>query len=273
MNTISKTSGSNLFREAKHSLTRSNQALRLNKAGDLSLNETGDLPSHDSNDRHSNEIVERHAADSVLYDVETIEMLDSDCSLERSGQKKMDMEKLALGVRLILEAVGEDVHREGLSETPARVARMYRELLYGTGYDPAAEITCHFKEGNDDPVIVKDIEFATICEHHLLPFIGKAHVAYIPQEGRITGLSKIARVVELTARRLQVQERMTAQIAEALIDALEPLGVLVILEAEHLCMSIRGVKKPGSMTTTMAARGFVKQDSIMRQQLIDLIKN
>lgn len=183
----------------------------------------------------------------------------------------MDMEKLALGVRLILEAVGEDVHREGLEDTPSRVARMYRELLYGMNLDAADEVTCEFTEGSEDPVIVKDIPFATICEHHLVPFIGKAHVAYIPKDGRITGLSKIARVVELTARRLQVQERMTSQIAEAMMKALRPQGVLVILEAEHLCMSIRGVRKPGTMTTTMSARGTLKEDRLQRQEIMTLI--
>lgn len=182
-----------------------------------------------------------------------------------------DMEKMALGVRMILEAVGEDVEREGLQDTPSRVARMYRELLYGTGIDPASEVTCEFQEDSEDPVIVKDIPFATVCEHHLVPFIGKADVAYIPKEGRITGLSKIARVVELAARRLQVQERMTAQVADAIMKALEPHGALVILRAEHLCMSIRGVKKPGSLTTTMSSRGCLKEDRRARLEIMQLI--
>jgi len=182
------------------------------------------------------------------------------------------MEKMALGVKMILEAAGEDVEREGLLDTPSRVARMYRELLYGTGIDPASEVTCEFQEGNEDPVIVRDIPFTTVCEHHLVPFIGKAHVAYIPKEGRITGLSKIARVVELAARRLQVQERMTSQIADALMQALEPHGSLVILTAEHLCMSMRGVKKPGSTTKTMSARGILKTDRAARLEILQLLE-
>ncbi|MDZ4834912.1 MAG: GTP cyclohydrolase I FolE [Candidatus Melainabacteria bacterium] len=181
------------------------------------------------------------------------------------------MEKLSLAVKMMLEAVGEDVNRPGLLDTPSRVARMYRELLYGTGVDAATEITCLFEEGNEDPVIVKNIPFTTVCEHHLVPFIGKADVAYIPKDGRITGLSKLARVVEVTARRLQVQERMTAQIADAIMTALEPQGALVILKAEHLCMSMRGVKKPGSLTTTMAARGLLKEDREARREIMDLI--
>ncbi len=191
--------------------------------------------------------------------------------LSAAGPDIMDMERLTLGVELILEALGEDVNRPGLLDTPSRVARMYRELLYGTNIDPSSEVTCYFEEGTDDPVILKDIPFTTICEHHLVPFIGKAHVAYIPNDGRITGLSKLARVVELAARRLQVQERMTAQIADALMQALSPRGALVILKAEHLCMSMRGVKKAGSITTTMAARGILKTDGNARREIVDLI--
>ena len=192
-------------------------------------------------------------------------------SLSTSKGNRCDMEKLAFGVKLMLEAVGEDVERAGLLDTPSRVARMYRELLYGTGIDPASEVTCEFEEGNEDPVIVKNIPFTTICEHHLVPFIGKADVAYIPKDGRITGLSKIARVVEVSARRLQVQERMTAQIAEAIMTALKPQGVVVLVKAEHLCMSMRGIKKPGSLTTTMAARGILKEDREARREILGLI--
>lgn len=190
---------------------------------------------------------------------------------EQSAKHVPDMEKMALGVKLILEAVGEDVNRPGLLDTPSRVARMYRELLYGTGINPASEVTCEFQEGSEDPVIVKGIPFATVCEHHMVPFIGKADVAYIPKNGRITGLSKIARVVELAARRLQVQERMTAEIADAMMEALQPQGVLVILNAEHLCMSIRGIKKPGSMTTTMTTRGLLKEDRDARLEIMQLL--
>lgn len=188
------------------------------------------------------------------------------------AQQVPDMEKMALGVKLILEAVGEDVNRPGLLDTPSRVARMYRELLYGTGINPASEVTCEFEEGSEDPVIVKGIPFATVCEHHMVPFVGKADVAYIPKDGRITGLSKIARVVELAARRLQVQERMTAEIADAMVEALQPQGVLVILNAEHLCMSIRGIKKPGSMTTTMTTRGLLKEDRNARLEIMQLLE-
>jgi|AGTN01.3.fsa_nt_gi GTP cyclohydrolase I len=199
--------------------------------------------------------------------------LDSqfDASEQLNFAPDFDLEKIAQGVRMILEGVGEDPLREGLLDTPARVARMYRELLYGVGCDPADEVTCTFNEETDDIVIVKDIQFATICEHHMVPFIGTASVAYIPKGGRITGLSKIARVVELAARRLQLQERMTAQIADAMMSALKPHGVMVILRAEHLCMSIRGVKKPGSTTVTSANRGVLKEDATRRQEISQLL--
>jgi GTP cyclohydrolase I len=180
-------------------------------------------------------------------------------------------EKIMAGVRLILEGMGEDVHREGLLETPARVARMYDELVYGTDIDPATEITCKFKENTDELVLVRDIPFASICEHHLLPFIGAAHVGYIPADGVITGLSKLARVVELASKRLQVQERMTTQIADALMSKLSPRGVIVVLEAEHMCMSIRGIRKPGSRTVTSAVRGSVATDQSTRAEVMALI--
>jgi GTP cyclohydrolase I len=212
------------------------------------------------------------AQTAIQHDIET-EAQSLIAAETLPARKAPDMEKMALGVKLILEAVGEDVDRPGLADTPSRVARMYRELLYGIGVNPASEVTCEFQEGSDDPVIVKDIPFATVCEHHLVPFVGKADVAYIPKEGRITGLSKIARVVESAARRLQVQERMTAQIADAIAEALEPHGVLVVLNAEHMCMSIRGIKKPGSMTTTMSARGVLKEDRAARLEILQLIEH
>jgi GTP cyclohydrolase I len=183
----------------------------------------------------------------------------------------MDMEKIVAGVRLILEGIGENTEREGLQETPARVARMYEELVYGTGLNPGSEVTCRFQENTDELVLVRDIPFASICEHHLVPFIGTAHVGYIPQKGVITGLSKLARVVELASKRLQVQERMTTQIADALVDKLNPRGVVVVLEAEHLCMSIRGIKKPGSKTVTSALRGIVATDVATRSEVMALI--
>ena len=189
-----------------------------------------------------------------------------------SNGKSMDLEKIAAGVRLILEGVGEDPTRQGLLDTPSRVARMYQELLYGTEIDPASEVTCAFEENVDELVLVKDISFSSTCEHHLVPFVGVAHVGYIPNNGKITGLSKIARVVELASRRLQVQERLTGQIADAIEQELDPLGVAVVLEAEHFCMSIRGVKKPGSKTVTSALRGRLKTDSAARAEVMSLIK-
>ncbi|HEY9789432.1 MAG TPA: GTP cyclohydrolase I FolE [Candidatus Obscuribacterales bacterium] len=183
----------------------------------------------------------------------------------------IDNAKIAAGVRLILEGMGENLDREGLLETPERVARMWGELIYGTGVDPSTEITVTFKESTDELVLVRDIPFASICEHHLVPFIGTAHVGYIPSNGVITGLSKLARVVELASKRLQVQERMTTQIADALMHKLDPRGVIVVLEAEHLCMSIRGIKKPGSKTVTSAVRGIVATDQATRSEIMSLI--
>ncbi|CAN5619390.1 GTP cyclohydrolase I FolE [soil metagenome] len=185
----------------------------------------------------------------------------------------MDLEKIAEGVAMILEGVGEDPSRPELLETPARVARMYRELLYGTGVDAGAEITCTFNEEHDDLVLVKDIAFSSVCEHHLVPFIGVAHVGYIPNQGKITGLSKLARVVELASRKLQVQERMTGQVADAIMRRLDPLGVIVVLEAEHFCMSIRGVRKAGTKTVTSAARGVLQEDKSARAEVMAFIHN
>lgn len=188
-----------------------------------------------------------------------------------NNRTNLDCEKIAAGVRLILEGIGEDPAREGLLETPARVARMYEELTYGIGIDPVSEITCTFSEQTEEIILVKDIPFASICEHHLVPFMGQAHIGYIPDGDRITGLSKLARVVESASKRLQVQERMTTQIAEALILGLQPKGVIVILEAEHLCMSIRGIKKPGSKTITSAVRGIIKDSASTRAEVLSLI--
>jgi GTP cyclohydrolase I len=191
---------------------------------------------------------------------------------DESFLPEMDLNKIAQGVRLILEGIGEQTEREGLLETPSRVARMYQELLYGTGADPADEVTCTFNEDTDELILVKDISFSSICEHHLVPFVGVAHIGYIPGGGRITGLSKLARVVELASKRLQVQERMTAQIAEALMEKLEPVGVAVILEAEHFCMSIRGVRKPGARTVTSALRGAFKDNLATRAEVLSLMR-
>lgn len=190
---------------------------------------------------------------------------------DTTNSNRIDQEKVARGIELILEGLGEDVTREGLIDTPARVARMYQEMVYGLNVDPASEITCTFHEPGDNIVLVKDIPFASICEHHLIPFVGFAHIAYLPANGTITGLSKLARVVEVAARRLQVQERMTAQIAEALEKGLKPAGVFVILEAEHYCMTLRGIKKPGSKTVTTSVRGLFKQNDSLRSEVFMLL--
>jgi GTP cyclohydrolase IA len=191
-------------------------------------------------------------------------------SIGSEGRPSMDLEKIAAGVRLILEGIGENPEREGLLATPARVARMYSELLYGLHEDPAAEISCTFT-AESEMILVRDISFSAMCEHHMVPFIGAAHVGYIPHDGKITGLSKLARVVELVSRRLQVQERMTSQIADAIVDKLQPDGVIVVVEAEHLCMSIRGIRKPGSKTITSAIRGCFR-DPATRAEAMALIQ-
>jgi GTP cyclohydrolase IA len=189
-----------------------------------------------------------------------------------SHAREVDVEKISRAITMILEAIGEDTERAGLVETPARVARMYQELCYSVGLDAASEITCKFNEGTEGLVIVKDIAFTSLCEHHLIPFSGVAHIAYLPSEGVITGLSKLARVVELTARRLQVQERMTEEIADAILTGIEPKAVCVMLEAEHMCMSMRGIKKPGSRTLTTAFRGQFDIDKELRSEVLALLK-
>jgi GTP cyclohydrolase I len=184
----------------------------------------------------------------------------------------VDLDRVERAVRELLDAVGEDVDRDGLASTPARVARLYAEVLSGMHEDPSAHLTVTFEVAHDEMVMVRDIPFASLCEHHLVPFSGRAHVAYIPgADGRVTGLSKLARLVDGYARRLQVQERMTTQIAEALVKALDPWGVLVVIEAEHLCMAIRGVKKPGTVTVTSAVRGGFKDDPRARAEAMAFI--
>lgn len=185
----------------------------------------------------------------------------------------MDIEKIKQGVRLILEGIGEDVNREGLRDTPERVARMYAELFSGIGKDPLEKVTAKtFTEAHDELIIVKDIPFYSMCEHHLLPFYGKAHLAYIPgKEGKIIGLSKLVRVVDLSSRKPSLQERLNNEIADALERLLAPLGILVIIEAEHLCMSMRGVNKPGHLTVTSAVRGIFKKSQKTREEALSLI--
>ncbi|MEE8715538.1 MAG: GTP cyclohydrolase I FolE [Coriobacteriales bacterium] len=173
----------------------------------------------------------------------------------------MDRDRIERGVRLILEGIGEDPDREGLAETPARVARAYEEICGGMGVDPARELGVTFDAGHHDVVCVRGIEFYSLCEHHLLPFFGQAHVAYLPgADGRVCGISKLARVVEDVARRPQIQERLTSQVADAIERALRPEGVLVVVSAEHLCMTMRGVRKPGARTVTSVARGAFESD-------------
>lgn len=188
-----------------------------------------------------------------------------------SENKKVDIEKIAQGVRLMLEGMGEDVERDGLKKTPERVANFYAELTEGMWQDARAEIVALPGDSHDEMVIVKDISIASVCEHHLAPFVGKVHIAYIPKNGRIVGLSKLARIAEIFARRLQVQERLTKQIADTLFEELEPLGVMVVMEAEHTCMTLRGVKKPGAKTITSAVLGGFRKDPRTRSEAMSLI--
>jgi len=184
--------------------------------------------------------------------------------------KTVDKARLEEAVREIIRAIGEDPNRQGLQETPGRVARMYEELFGGLTEDPAQHLTAEFVEKYDEMVILRDIPFYSVCEHHLLPFMGKAHIAYLPR-GKVVGLSKLARVVESFARRPQVQERLTSQIAELLMNRLDAKGVGVILEATHTCMTIRGVKKPGSVMVTSAMLGTFRSNLATRTEAITLL--
>ena len=181
-----------------------------------------------------------------------------------------DLEAVEKATADLLAAIGEDPTREGLVDTPARVARAWREMLVGLEEDPKEYLRTQFTAGTDELVLVRDITFHSVCEHHLLPFYGRAHVGYIPRGGRVTGLSKLARVVEGYARRPQVQERLTAQIADAIDEVLNPQGVTVVIEAEHMCMSMRGVSKPGSSTVTSALRGIMN-DGTTRAEMMALV--
>ena len=182
----------------------------------------------------------------------------------------INQEKIAAGVRMIIEAIGDDPDREGLKDTAGRVARMYGEFFQGLHEDPRTYLKVVFDEQHDEMVLVKDVPFHSMCEHHLLPFHGRVHAAYIPR-GRVVGLSKIARVIEVFARRPQVQERMTAQIADLMIDELDAHGVGVVVEASHTCMTMRGVKKPGSLMVTSAMRGSFKTDQATRGEFMSLV--
>ncbi|MEE0776540.1 MAG: GTP cyclohydrolase I FolE [Bacillota bacterium] len=190
-------------------------------------------------------------------------------------ETKIDKPRIEAAVKEILIAIGEDVEREGLVETPSRVARMYEEIFAGLHMDPSEHLLKQFSaDKHDEMVIVKDIPFYSMCEHHLMPFYGVAHVAYIPdRDGAITGLSKIARTVEGYAKRPQLQERLTSQIADGVMDKLKPNGVLVVIEAEHMCMTMRGVKKPGSKTLTSAVRGVFKTNAATRSEGFSLIRD
>jgi len=183
----------------------------------------------------------------------------------------VDLNRIAAGVRQILEGIGEDPSREGLIETPKRVAEMYAELTAGMRENAAEHIVPLSGNKHDEMVIVKDIAIASLCEHHLAPFVGKCHIAYIPKNGRILGVSKLARLAEAFARRLQLQERLTSEIANTLFEKLQPLGVMVVIEAEHTCMTLRGVKKPGAMTVTSAVLGGFRKDSRTRAEAMALI--
>jgi len=192
--------------------------------------------------------------------------------MARKKKKTIDRGKIAAGVRMMLEGMGEDVMRDGLLKTPDRVADFYAELTEGMWIDPKSHIEPLPGDSHDEMVLVKDISIASVCEHHLAPFVGKCHIAYIPKNGRIIGLSKLARIAEIFARRLQVQERLTQQIAQTLFDHLEPIGVMVVIEAEHTCMTLRGVKKPGAVTVTSAVLGGFRKDPRTRAEAMSLIK-
>ncbi|MFX3673950.1 MAG: GTP cyclohydrolase I FolE [Paenisporosarcina sp.] len=184
----------------------------------------------------------------------------------------VDLKKMEQAVTMILEAIGEDPSREGLLETPKRVAKMYAEMFSGLNEDPKEYFKTVFHEEHEELVLVKDIPFHSMCEHHLVPFYGKAHIAYIPRNGVVTGLSKLARAVESTARRPQLQERITSTIADSIMEMLDPHGVYVIIEAEHMCMTMRGIKKPGAKTITAVAKGIYETDDVKRSEILSFIQ-
>jgi GTP cyclohydrolase IA len=216
------------------------------------------------------------ATEPDLDDTEPLDHLAARLVNGRHGgvpvEDNVDLPRIAAAVREILVAVGEDPGRDGLVQTPMRVARAYAELFAGLRVDPRQVLTTTFEADHDELVLVRDIEVTSLCEHHLLPFVGVAHIGYIPgPDGRITGLSKLARLVEVYARRPQVQERLTAQIADLLMERLQPRGVIVVLECEHLCMAMRGIQKGGSRTVTSAVRGLLREDAKTRAEAMSLI--
>ena len=196
---------------------------------------------------------------------------DNDEALPIESRQNMDLPKIENAVREILEAIGEDTTREGIQETPQRVARMYAEIFSGLHRDISKDIKVFHEEGNDEMILIGDIPFYSMCEHHLLPFHGKAHVVYIPKDGKIFGLSKVARIVDTLSRKPQLQEKLTSEIADAIEKAVDARSVCVVLEAEHLCMTMRGIRKPGSKTVTSAMRGGCRSDIRTRNEALALI--
>ena len=193
---------------------------------------------------------------------------------EYNGEYNIDKEKITRAVTDILEAIGEDPTREGLRDTPKRIANMYEEIFRGINQNAKKHLEIYFQdEQHEELVLVKDIPFYSMCEHHLVPFFGEAHIAYLPKGGKLTGLSKLARVVETVSRRPQLQERFTTDVADTIMEVLSPFGVVVIVEAEHMCMTMRGVKKAGSKTVTSAIRGAFRKDVAAREEVMDLIIN
>lgn len=190
--------------------------------------------------------------------------------MESEAVKMVDQKKVQEAIKLLLEGIGEDTDREGLKETPERIGRMYEEICGGMDQDAGEHLSKVFCVDNNEMVLEKDITFYSMCEHHLMPFYGKAHVAYIP-DGKVVGLSKLARTVEVYARRLQIQERMTAQIADDIMKYLAPQGVMIMLEAEHMCMTMRGIKKPGSQTVTMVTRGVFAENKELQDRFLQLV--
>ena len=195
----------------------------------------------------------------------------NDNSIPEESRRNMDLPKIEHAVREILEAIGEDPDREGLQETPQRAARMYAEVFAGLHRDISKDIKTFHGEGNDEMILIGDIPFYSMCEHHLLPFHGKAHVVYIPKDGKIFGLSKVARIVDTLSRKPQLQEKLTSEIADAIEKAVDARSVCVVLEAEHLCMTMRGIRKPGSKTVTSAMRGGCRSDIRTRNEALALI--